>query len=980
MPAMQVISDITRLDVIDEPSVCDLLLARRNLTFPLNHTWCQDALIILRPDPSTTPPNDTYHLEKLTQLEAAWDEGHALEPHIYSAAINVFKQSQHTRRDHNVIFSGDSGSGKTINAAHLISALHHLIPSVTKGSVAGAGTHDQASLARNVTTALETILEGFGHADTVLNNNSSRFIKMTEIHWAPSSSTDPSSPPRSFGTCYKAVLLEQSRIINSGTCKRFHILESLDHLLTQYRVTSSDQLNHRNGLIDHLLELGSVGSDSPFVKYTRALSRVLPPDQVKSTIEVLVGIITLSHLSVNETHTPAQVMSALRSDRSSRNQVETVADMLGLESYHPSRKKRFWKNSIACFLYTSLFNGIVDAVNRLTAAETVLPFDKEETRHSVNVIRILDIYGFETFQKNGLSQLLINKTNENVHAKFIDSLIQASTLTGREGNFNFSLDTPSRLDATLGQAAREIEGRRDKMNKFISLFQDTIRRKHDPSKVYDENYNSSPCSSGTSFEGSMPVTLPQYAGDVTYDFSLCVRANDQSLPDETEATLGSEARNEMLKSVLAFRDVGTVARLGKTLTVTAPHEREWKGLVRTLGEGDTTFIKCIRLDSEDDVISLRQQLRVNGILYAAQVLKGLLPVGLDFESFHDKYSLLMGSSTMINSPDLSKRIERFLHSKTSDSARYRIDHTLQKVFFVSPSHRHDQLRESKARCTHLELELESCKSDNVKYVTAFDKLVSVLLDDNGKNVHDPDNLQDVVLLILSRFHNVSKAVDGVREQMLAEHETVGHVRSQNRTLQSRLERMQEQVERLEDTLKVKVELEEKLDMMAGTLDGYKDHLKALQIQVQVAKSLEREATRREVEVEKSNKYLKEGMEDLGKCTEHLIKRFLVLHGQSVGLVVERQRQVTRGVVSSVDDHTRKQKQKTKMSVELLWDSKILGKAISKLSERRATTTLKALMNHFDTLGESIPLRHVYLGILAVFLSLRTFSLDRNGRT
>ncbi|RXK37113.1 hypothetical protein M231_05629 [Tremella mesenterica] len=255
--------------------------------------------------------------------------------------------------------------------------------------------------------------------------------------------------------------------------------------------------------------------------------------------------------------------------------------------------------------------------------------------------------------------------------------------------------------------------------------------------------------------------------------------------------------------------------------------------------------------------------------------------------------------------------------------------------------RHDQLRESKARCTHLELELESCKSDNVKYVTAFDKLVSVLLDDNGKNVHDPDNLQDVVLLILSRFHNVSKAVDGVREQMLAEHETVGHVRSQNRTLQSRLERMQEQVERLEDTLKVKVELEEKLDMMAGTLDGYKDHLKALQIQVQVAKSLEREATRREVEVEKSNKYLKEGMEDLGKCTEHLIKRFLVLHGQSVGLVVERQRQVTGGVVSSVDDHTRKQKQKTKMSVELLWDSKILGKAISKLSERRATTTLKA---------------------------------------
>ncbi|RXK37114.1 hypothetical protein M231_05630 [Tremella mesenterica] len=641
MPAMQVISDITRLDVIDEPSVCDLLLARRNLTFPLNHTWCQDALIILRPDPSTTPPNDTYHLEKLTQLEAAWDEGHALEPHIYSAAINVFKQSQHTRRDHNVIFSGDSGSGKTINAAHLISALHHLIPSVTKGSVAGAGTHDQASLARNVTTALETILEGFGHADTVLNNNSSRFIKMTEIHWAPSSSTDPSSPPRSFGTCYKAVLLEQSRIINSGTCKRFHILESLDHLLTQYRVTSSDQLNHRNGLIDHLLELGSVGSDSPFVKYTRALSQVLPPDQVKSTIEVLTA-----HQEIRWRRWPTCLVS----------RVITLLgkSASGVDVNGVTMEKR--KNSIACFLYTSLFNvsrlvkrhtrpeenaeyvlqGIVDAVNRLTAAETVLPFDKEETRHSVNVIRILDIYGFETFQKNGLSQLLINKTNENVHAKFIDSLIQASTLTGREGNFNFSLDTPSRLDATLGQAAREIEGRRDKMNKFISLFQDTIRRKHDPSKVYDENYNSSPCSSGTSFEGSMPVTLPQYAGDVTYDFSLCVRANDQSLPDETEATLGSEARNEMLKSVLAFRDVGTVARLGKTLTVTALHEREWKGLVRTLGEGDTTFIKCIRLDSEDDVISLRQQLRVNGILYAAQVLKGLLPVGLDFESFHDK--------------------------------------------------------------------------------------------------------------------------------------------------------------------------------------------------------------------------------------------------------------------------------------------------------------------------------------------------------
>ena len=331
--------------------------------------------------------------------------GEVAKPHVYGIAAAAFISLRGERKNQAIIISGESGAGKTEATKKCLQFFATATSSVIEG------LQDRLIQAN-------PILESFGNAKTLRNNNSSRFGKWMEVHF--------NSRAQICGCSIINYLLEKSRIVFQAKNERnYHIFYMLasaapPEIRQRLALAGPEAYNYVNksgcivveGLSDHELydEIAEAWHACGFTE-----------TETFNLYNIVAGLLHLSNcnlLVINEDK------AELDKSAGTKLALEKAASLLGADEallkktlenkLIEARGERVWsplnerqaidaRNSMAKALYSKMFDWLVQRVNEsMTGAIAT----------SANIIGVLDIFGFEIFENYSFEQLCINYCNE----------------------------------------------------------------------------------------------------------------------------------------------------------------------------------------------------------------------------------------------------------------------------------------------------------------------------------------------------------------------------------------------------------------------------------------------------------------------------------------------------------------------------------------------------------------------------------------
>ena len=393
----------------------------------------------------------------------------AMEPHVYAIAhetynemIRAFDDSRsvhntNTRKgssgntsnnndaiqiDQSILVSGESGAGKTVTTKIVMQYLASLSEKSSLGNEKKKGNNGSSGnvsfVATGSTRSMEQqvlqsnpILESFGNARTIRNDNSSRFGKFIEIQFHKSGCL--------MGASINTYLLEKVRLIRQTEGERnYHIFYEmlaglprqekrefgLDGLgVSDFRITAcSGTVDRRDGVKDH----------ETYRDLCHAMQTVgFTTDEQREILQVTSGLLHMSNIDFLETNTDSVIINENISPlkhvlknfgvdlESLSNALCTCTITIGQEVVKKSLTLDKVEKAMEALMkatYSALFEYIVKRVND---SITVGNQDRVEggkhqsqSQHDYAFIKILDIFGFESFEKNSFEQLCINYCNE----------------------------------------------------------------------------------------------------------------------------------------------------------------------------------------------------------------------------------------------------------------------------------------------------------------------------------------------------------------------------------------------------------------------------------------------------------------------------------------------------------------------------------------------------------------------------------------
>nr|KAJ3423287.1 Unconventional myosin-Ie [Polyrhizophydium stewartii] len=337
-------------------------------------------------------------------------------PHIYALADKMFQNMITDEENQCVIISGESGAGKT-ESAKLI--MNYIAAVSSKG---GASTANVVEEVKRIILESNPLLESFGNAKTLRNNNSSRFGKYFEINFTKSGSP--------MGGKISNFLLEKSRVVGPGKGERnFHIF---------YQMTKSASASDKEqfGMMDpqyfHYLKMsGEYSADGindqdeyRDMKAAMNVCQISPADQ-HAILSIVAGILHLGNIDFLEGEAagtavirdPATLefpayLFGISVEELQNKMLSRVMRTGGIGSRRGSMY-----NVPLNALYSRMFDWIVQAVNAAMAN-----LARNLGQASILCLGVLDIFGFE---KNGFEQFCINYVNERLQQIFIELTLKS---------------------------------------------------------------------------------------------------------------------------------------------------------------------------------------------------------------------------------------------------------------------------------------------------------------------------------------------------------------------------------------------------------------------------------------------------------------------------------------------------------------------------------------------------------------------------
>ncbi|XP_053564634.1 myosin-3 [Bombina bombina] len=615
-------------------------------------------------------------------------------PHIFSISDNAYQFMLTDRENQSILITGESGAGKTVNTKRVIQYF---------ATIAAVGDVKKKESTSRMKGTLEDqiiqanpLLEAFGNAKTVRNDNSSRFGKFIRIH---------------FGTTGKLAsadietyLLEKSRVTFQLKAERsYHIF---------YQIIS----NKRPELIDMLL-ITTNPYDFPYISMGEiSVASIDDAEELMATdsaIDILgftpeekVGIYKLTgavmHYGVmkfkqrprEEQAEPdgtevadktayltglnsADLLKALCNPRVKVGN-EYVTKSQTVEQVHQN------VNALAKSVYEKLFLWMVTRINE--QLDTKLP-----RQHFIGV---LDIAGFEIFELNSLEQLCINFTNEKLQQFFNHHMFVLEQEEYKKEGIEWTF-----IDFGMDLAAC-IELIEKPMGIFSILEEECMFPKATDTsfknKLYDQHLGKS-----NNFQKPKPAkgkaeahfSLIHYAGTVDYNITGWLEKNKDPL-NESVVTLYQKSSMKILSNLYATytgTDAEEKAKKGAKKkgssfqTVSALFRENLNKLMSNLRSTHPHFVRCLipnetKTPGEMDHHLVLHQLRCNGVLEGIRICRKGFPSRIVYADFKQRYRILNASAIPEGQfMDSKKASEKLLGSIDIDHTQYKFGHT--KVFF-----------------------------------------------------------------------------------------------------------------------------------------------------------------------------------------------------------------------------------------------------------------------------------------------------------
>ncbi|XP_067995730.1 unconventional myosin-VIIa isoform X3 [Melanerpes formicivorus] len=627
-----------------------------------------------------------------------------MPPHIFAIADNCYFNMQRNNKDQCCIISGESGAGKTESTKLILQFL--------------AAISGQHSWIEQQVLEANPILEAFGNAKTIRNDNSSRFGKYIDIHFNKRGAIE--------GAKIEQYLLEKSRVCRQAQDERnYHVfycmlrgmtMEQKKKLglgkATDYNYLAMGNCTTCDGR-DDSKEYANIRSAMKVLMFTdtenweisKLLAAILHMGNLQyeartydnlDACEVVQSASLITAASLLEVD-PQDVMNCLTS-RTIITRGETVSTPLSMEQALDVR------DAFVKGIYGRLFVWIVEKIN----AAIYRP-PSQELKSIRRSIGLLDIFGFENFTVNSFEQLCINFANENLQQFFVRHVFKLEQEEYNLENINWQhiefTDNQDALDM-IAIKPMNIISLIDEESKFPKGTDATMLHKLNSQHKLNTNYIPPKNNYETQFG------INHFAGIVYYETKGFLEKNRDTLHGDIIQLVHS-SKNKFIKQIFqadvamflcgyassTFGQSPTPTPKGaetrkRSPTLSSQFKRSLELLMRTLSVCQPFFVRCIKPNEYkkpmlfDRELCVRQ-LRYSGMMETIRIRRAGYPIRYTFVEFVDRYRVLMpGVKPAYKQGDLRGTCQRIAEAVLGKDDDWQIGKT--KIFLKD---HHDMLLE-----------------------------------------------------------------------------------------------------------------------------------------------------------------------------------------------------------------------------------------------------------------------------------------------
>nr|AAA39800.1 myosin I [Mus musculus] len=633
------VGDMVLLEPLNEETFIDNLKKR----FDHNEIYTYIGSVVISVNPYRSLP--IYSPEKVEDYRNR--NFYELSPHIFALSDEAYRSLRDQDKDQCILITGESGAGKTEASKLVMSYV---------AAVCGKGA--EVNQVKEQLLQSNPVLEAFGNAKTVRNDNSSRFGKYMDIEF------DFKGDP--LGGVISNYLLEKSRVVKQPRGERnFHVFYQLlsgasEELL--YKLKLERDFSRYNYLSLDSAKVNGVDDAANFRTVRNAMQIVGFLDhEAEAVLEVVAAVLKLGNIEfkpesrvngldeskikdkieLNEKFAsrPASVKVVLErafSFRTVEAKREKVSTTLNVAQAYYAR------DALAKNLYSRLFSWLVNRIN-----ESI----KAQTKVRKKVMGVLDIYGFEIFEDNSFEQFIINYCNEKLQQIFIE-------LTLKEEQEEYIREDIEWTHIDYFNNAIICDLIENNTNGILAMLDEECLR---PGTVTDETFLeklNQVCATHQHFESRMSkcsrflndTTLPHscfriqhYAGKVLYQVEGFVDKNNDLLYRDLSQAMW-KADHSLIKSLFPEGNPAKV-NLKRPPTAGSQFKASVATLMRNLQTKNPNYIRCIKPNDKKAAHIFNEslvchQIRYLGLLENVRVRRAGYAFRQAYEPCLERYKML----------------------------------------------------------------------------------------------------------------------------------------------------------------------------------------------------------------------------------------------------------------------------------------------------------------------------------------------------
>ncbi|KAL0119526.1 hypothetical protein PUN28_007766 [Cardiocondyla obscurior] len=620
-------------------------------------------------------------------------------PHIFAISDGAYVNMLTNNENQSMLITGESGAGKTENTKKVI-AYFATVGASTKKDKEDSGSQKKGSLEDQVVQT-NPVLEAFGNAKTVRNDNSSRFGKFIRIHFGPSG--------KLAGADIETYLLEKARVISQQALERSY------HIFYQMMSGSVKGLKEMCLLSNDITEYYFVSQGKTTIPNVDDGEECLLTDQA---FDVL-GFTQEEKDDIYKITAAVMHMGGMKFKQRGREEQaeadgteegERVAKLLGCDCadlYKNLLKPRIKvgnefvtqgrnKDQVA-YSVGAMSKAMFDRLFKWLVKKCNETLDTKQKRQ--HFIGVLDIAGFEIFDFNSFEQLCINFTNEKLQQFFNHHMFileqEEYKREGIEWTFiDFGMDLQQTIDLL------------EKPMGILSILEEESMFPKATDKTFEEKLNNNHLGKSPNYLKPKPpkpgqqaahFAIGHYAGNVPYNITGWLEKNKDPLND-TVVDQFKKSTNKLLIEIFADHPGqsgdaggggggggkgGRGKKGGGFSTVSSSYKEQLNNLMTTLRATQPHFVRCIipnelKQPGVIDSHLVMHQLTCNGVLEGIRICRKGFPNRMVYPDFKLRYKILCANA--VQEPcDPQKATQIILDAINLESDQYRMGHT--KVFF-----------------------------------------------------------------------------------------------------------------------------------------------------------------------------------------------------------------------------------------------------------------------------------------------------------